>query len=343
MKKVTLLLMCAVLVFCMFGCAQKPDSAPAEETPAAEETPSEAPTDSSEAPAPEDIKLAYACWNLTNEWFISLVTGFEDACEELGVEAVITDSQYTIEKQLNDIENLMNSGVNGIAFCAVDETATHDMVEQAKEQGVVIASTAQTQSNANFMYALNEYDYGYIIGSNAAEWVNEQLGGEGTYVLLSKDNIDTTIARGDGIEDALKEKCPNLVQVARQAADTAETAYSIVETVLQTNPDINLVVGTEDSCVIGGYRAMQAAGAIGDDRACFSGDATSEILAAMEEEDSIYRGTVDLIPYDCGYDTAMKMYEFAINGVSEEPEWLWFDPIPVTREQYLNGEYVPKG
>lgn len=342
MKRVILLVLGGLLMFSLFACTPAAEEATSDSSETVNEE-SEAVDEESDDVAQEEIKLAYACWNLTNEWFISLVKGFQDACDELGVEAVITDSQYTIENQLSDIENLMNSGVSGIAFCAVDEAATHDIVEQAKESGIVIASTAQTQTNANFMYALDEYDYGYIIGTNAAQWVNEQLDGEGTYVLLSKDNIDTTIARGDGIEDALKDLCPNLVQVARQAADTAETAYSIVETVLQTNPDINLVVGTEDSCVIGGYRAMIAYGAIGEDRACFSGDATSEILAAMEEEDSIYRGTVDLVPYDCGYDVAMKMYEFVINGTPEEPEWLWFNPTPVTQEQYLSGEYVPKG
>lgn len=298
---------------------------------------------SAAASAPSDIKLAYACWNLQNEWFISLVKGFEDACKELGVTAVVTDSQFQLEKQINDIENLINSGANGVAYAAVSESATHDIVEQAKERGVIIASTAQIQSNANFMYALDEYEYGRIIGTNAAKWVNEQLGGKGKYVLLAKDDIEATIARGNGIEDALKELCPNLVQVARQTADTAETAYSIVESVLQTDPDINLIVGTEDSSVIGGYRAMQAANISGDDRAAFSGDATSEILAAMREEGSFYRGTVDLVPYQCGYDVAKKMYEFVVNGAPSEPEWLWFQPQPITQQELLDGTYNPIG
>lgn len=324
-KKLLFLALCVIMLFSTFACAPSDEKA------------------QSDMEKEKEIKLAYACWNLTNEWFISLVKGFEDACEELGVECVITDSQYTIEKQINDIENLINSDCNGIAFAAVDQTATKEIVEEAKAKGIIIASTAQTQDNANFMYALNEYEYGRIIGTNAAKWINENLEGKGSYVLLSKDNIDITIARGDGIQDALEELCPDLKLITRQAADTAETAYSIVETVLQTNPDVNLIVGTEDSCVIGGYRAMIAADAIGEDRACFSGDATSEILEAMKEENSIYRGTVDLVPYDCGYDVAKKLYEFAVNGAPEKPEELWFKPVPVTKEQILSGEYSPKG
>ena len=333
-KKFAALALALAMIFALAACGEPAE--PSEETgqPTGETEPSL---------KPEDIKLAYACWNLTNEWFISLVEGFEDACEELGCEAVITDSQYILENQINDIENLVNSGVNAIAFSAVDQTATHDIVERAKEQGVIIGSTAQYQENGNYAFALDEYDYGYIIGKNAAEWVNEQLGGEGTYLLLSKDNTDSTIARGDGIQDAMEEFCPNMTLVARQAADTADTAYNIADSVLQTTPDLNLVVGTEDSCVIGAYRAMIAAGAVGDDRACFSGDAVSEVLAAMKEEDSIYRGSVDLIPYTCGYETAMAMYDMVVNGAPDECVYEWFEPAAFTKEEYLSGEYSPIG
>lgn len=344
MKKLLTVLLAVIMTAGLAACGgggEGSSSIPPAET----STPRSQSSDISEpaAPAASDIKLSYACWNLQNEWFISLVKGFEDACAELGVESVVTNSQFQLEKQINDIENLVNSGVNGVAFAAVDETATHDIVENAKAKGVIVASTAQIQSNANFMYALDEYEYGRIIGENAANWVNEQLGGKGKYVLLAKDDIDTTIARGDGIQEALEKLCPDLIQVSRQTADTAETAYSIVESVLQTDPDINLIVGTEDSSVIGGYRAMQAAGISGDDRAAFSGDATSEILAAMREDGSFYRGTVDLIPYQCGYEVAMKMYDYVVNGAPAEPEELWFQPEAITQQALLDGTYNPVG
>lgn len=347
-KKAMAMVLMAIMVFaCLTGCGNKEtpiSEAPAtDESAAPESTPAEESQGEKNQQDTEDIKLAYACWNLSNEWFISLVDGFKAACDELGCEAVITNSQYKLENQINDIENLVNSGVNAIAFSAVDQTATADIVESAKAQGIIIGSTAQYQENGNYAFALNEYDYGYVIGKNAAVWVNEQLKGEGTCVILSKDNTDATIARGDGIQDALEEACPNLEIVARQAADTADTAYNIVDSVLQTTPGLNLVVGTEDSCVIGGYRAMIANNAVGDDRACFSGDAVSEVLAAMKEEDSIYRGSVDLIPYTCGYETAKAMYDMVVNGAPEECKYEWFEPFAFTKEDYLDGKYVPRG
>ena len=64
------------------------------------------------------------------------------------------------------------------------------------------------------------------------------------------------IPRGDGVEEALKEICPDVEIVARQAGDTLESGMKIVESVLAQYPDLNVVVGTNDSGAIGGYQAM---------------------------------------------------------------------------------------
>ena len=69
-------------------------------------------------------------------------------------------------------------------------------------------------------------------------------------------------------------------------------------------PDLNVVVGTNDSGAIGGYQAMVNDGKEGEKYAVFSGDATDEALTYIAEEDSIYRGTVDLFPYKGGYESA---------------------------------------
>ena len=106
--------------------------------------------------------------------------------------------------------------------------------------------------------------------------------------------MESVIARGDGVEDALKEICPDVEIVARQAGDTLEGGMKIVESVLAQTPDLNVVVGTNDSGAIGGYQAMVNAGMTGEDKAVFSGDATAEAIEYIGQEDSIYRGTVDV-------------------------------------------------
>lgn len=115
----------------------------------------------------------------------------------------------------------------------------------------------------------------------------------------------------------------------------------IVESVLAQTPDLNVVVGTNDSGAIGGYQAMVNAGMTGEDKAVFSGDATAEAIEYIGQEDSIYRGTVDLEPYVGGYNCAMLLYQYATEGIPADQETRMLNYKPVPKQDVLDGTFKP--
>ncbi|MEX5286333.1 sugar ABC transporter substrate-binding protein [Selenomonas sputigena] len=291
------------------------------------------------------IKLGFVCMNLGNPWFVSVKKGFEDACKEEGVEALTIDSQYKVDKQVNDMESLVSAGYSGIMISPIDQNATKSIVDKAKAEKIVVSCVAQSQDNVNMRYIVDEYSYGEAIGKQAAEWINKTLGSKDKVkvAIISQDNVDSVIPRGNGVEETIKKMCPNVEIVSRQAGDTPELGMKIIESVLQQHPDLNVVVATNDSGGLGGYQAMVGANISGDDRAVFSGDATSECLAAMKKPNSIYRGTVDLFPYKAGYESAKMLIKYIREGIPATQETIVFDPVPVPAEDLLSGKYVPKG
>ncbi|MFA6846519.1 MAG: sugar ABC transporter substrate-binding protein, partial [Sphaerochaetaceae bacterium] len=170
----------------------------------------------------KDIKLAYVSMNLANPWNIAVKKGFEDACKELGVQYLSIDSQYKVDKQVSDLENLINAKYDGFTFTPIDPNATRDLVETAKTKGIATASIAQMQDNVNLIYTLDEYDYGHAIGKQAGEWIHDNLGGKAEVAIISQDNVEAVIPRGNGVEEAIREICPNVTIVSRQAGDTPE-------------------------------------------------------------------------------------------------------------------------
>ena len=296
----------------------------------------ESPTD------PADIKLAYVSMNLANPWNIAVKNGFEAACKDLGVQCISIDSQYKVDKQVSDLENLINDNYNGFTFTPIDPNSTRDIVETAKSKGIATASIAQQQDNVNLIYTLDEYDYGYSIGKQAGEWIKEALDCKGKIAIISQDNVEAVIPRGDGVQDGILDICPDVEIVSRQAGDTPEGGMKIIESVLQVHPDLNCVVATNDSGGIGGYQAMVSANAVGDDRAVFSGDATAECLALMKEDNSIYRGTVDLFPYKGGYESAQILFKYVTEGIPSAQETIMLPYVPVPQQDLLDGKYVPQ-
>ncbi len=287
-----------------------------------------------------EIKLSYVSMNLANPWNAMVKKGFEAACEELGVTYQVIDSEYSVDTQVNALETLINDGYSGFTFTPIDTAATIDLADKANEAGIITACIAQTQDNVLLSYTLDEYDYGYTIGEQAGEWIRDNLDGKAQVCIISQDNVESVIPRGDGLEDALKAVCPDVEIVARQAGDTLEGGMTIVESVLAQYPDMNVVVGTNDSGAIGGYQAMVNAGCEGENYAVFSGDATDEALTYIAEENSIYRGTVDLFPYRGGYESAYYLYLYATEGAPESQNTVYLPYVKVPKTDVMDGTYT---
>ena len=287
-----------------------------------------------------EIKLSYVSMNLANPWNAMVKKGFEAACEELGVTYQVIDSEYSVDTQVNALETLINDGYSGFTFTPIDTAATIDLADKANEAGIITACIAQTQDNVLLSYTLDEYDYGYTIGEQAGEWIRDNLDGKAQVCIISQDNVESVIPRGDGLEDALKAVCPDVEIVARQAGDTLEGGMTIVESVLAQYPDMNVVVGTNDSGAIGGYQAMVNAGCEGENYAVFSGDATAEALTYIAEENSIYRGTVDLFPYKGGYESAYYLYLYATEGAPESQNTVYLPYVKVPKTDVMDGTYT---
>ena len=287
----------------------------------------------------KDVKLAYVSMNLANPWSVEVKNGFEAACADMGVKCLTVDSQYKVDKQVSDIENLINDNYSGFTFIPLDPNATHDLIETAKGKGIATASIAQPQDNANLVYTLNEFDYGTAIGTQAGDWAKTALNCKVKVAIVSQDNVAAVIPRGDGVKEAILKSCPDATIVSRQAGDTPEKGMKIIESVLQQHPDLNLVVGTNDSGALGGYQAMVNANAVGDDRAVFSGDATAEALAQIKVPESIYRGTVDVFPYKTGYESAKILYKYVTEGVPAKQELLMFDYGSALKAAVIDGSY----
>jgi ABC-type sugar transport system substrate-binding protein len=348
MKKLMAILLATAMMISVVACSSGSSPATSQEStanPSEESTANPSAKNQESKPAavdPSQIKLAYVSMNLANPWNIAVKNGFEAACKEMGVKYISIDSQYKVDKQVGDLENLINDNYSGFTFTPIDPNATRELVETAKSKGIATASIAQMQDNVNLIYTLDEHDYGYTIGKQAGEWIKENLEGKAKVAIISQDNVEAVIPRGDGVQEAILAICPDVQIVSRQAGDTPEGGMKIIESVLQQHPDLNVVVATNDSGGIGGYQAMVASGTVGDDRAVFSGDATAEALACMKEENSIYRGTVDLFPYKGGYESAKILYKYVTEGIPDKQETIMLPYVPVPQKDLLDGTYVPQ-
>lgn len=295
------------------------------------------------ASADEKIVIGMSIPQMANPYFVSVMNGVQARCDELGYELVVVDAGYDVAKQVSDFENFGNQGVNCVIACPIDSNALVAPTDQLKEAGIPVITFAQVIENASGILTLDEYAYGVVIGTNAANWINEKLGGKAQVIIISQDNVESVVARGDGMQDAIESLCPEAEIVARQAGDNPTKGMEIAENVMQQYPDVRVIVGNNDSGALGAYEAVMGMGLSEEVLAEFfvgGGDATPEACAKMKDEGSVYRASADLAPYQTGLDAVDLFVDFMTNGIPEEAPVSYFNPVPVLQEDVINGTFV---
>lgn len=279
----------------------------------------------------EKIKVGFIVQDLTINYFLSVIDGIENFQGDFNMEVAVFDGKSDAANQVTGIENLLSQGVDAIVICPVDPVAPEAAIKEAQKQGVPVISWSELVKGSDAFLTLNQHEYGYTIGSIAGQWIKENFENpaDAKVMYVTVPEVEALAERGQGLKDGVAEFAPNVTVVSEQAGNTPEAGMKAVETTLSKNPDLNVIVCTNDSVALGAYEAMAAAGKEGDDICIVGGDADSEALKRVAEG-GMYRGTVDLGAYEQGE----KFCELVQKVLTEGPqkEAIYIDFIPVTEE-----------
>jgi ABC-type sugar transport system substrate-binding protein len=246
------------------------------------------------------IKVGITVYDLANSYWVMLINGAREKCDELGIELILDDPKSNSAAQVTALENFIAMGVDAIIVAPLDPAACEGVVRDAMSRGIkVIAQSSKTDSHDVWVSA-DEFNMGQVNGQGAGRWIAERYGADAKIkcAVFGMDKIPTQILRGDGMEAGIKEFAPN-VTIIRQDANTTADGQRVADALLQANPDLQVIVCINDSAAIGALSAVQGANRDNDDFYIGGIDATVEALEVIEKGNS-FRATVDLIPYENG-------------------------------------------
>jgi len=322
----TLLSLLLIGIFALSACtteAPAPANDTTTEEPAAVET--AAPT----AEAKESMKIGILTMGLSQPYFVSLSQGYKDeaaAFEGVDVEVVEIDPKMDSLQQVDAIENFIQLGVDSIIITAIDPAAVDSAVKDAMKAGIKVVSHYNALGAQDLMSGISTYGMGFVAGQEAANWINEKLGGNAKVALLTWDKTQFDIDRTDGMKGALELYAPGAEIVAEQAADAIPSGMTAAETILQVHPDVKVFVCYNDEGCLGALSAVEAANLATDDFGIFGVNASPEALTKIKEG-TAFRGTASIDPYNHG---KLEM-EMAIRLVRGDflPSTMEIVPVPV--------------
>lgn len=181
-----------------------------------------------------------------------LISGYEDAGEELGIKVITSNSQISLERETESVMSMLQAGATGIIIECVNPDATAAIAETAKDAGAAVFASAITlNSDAIFASALNDcYDLGTDIGSYARGYFEANFTKEEeiklAIVAFDAQDAAGSAGRVNGFLDQLSDF--NINVVARQDYGSLDNAYAVVTDMLTATPRYRCLLLRLRSC-----------------------------------------------------------------------------------------------
>jgi ribose transport system substrate-binding protein len=220
---------------------------------------------------------------ISSEWRTQMIDDLQRVNEDykqegLTEDLVIESADVDAQGQIQQMRNLINRGVDAIIVNPNDATALDQVIGQAEQAGIpVIAVDQEIDAPGVTNVVIDQGEW----ASMGAEWLVEQLGGEGDVVVINGiAGHPANEARYDAVKEVFAEN-PGIEVVQETNADWDQaTAQQEMSNILASQPNID-GVWTQDGMARGVLQAVQAANP--GEYPVISGEARSGYMRLWQE------------------------------------------------------------
>lgn len=200
---------------------------------------------------------------------------------KLGYETSVSSHDDDANKQSELIDAAIEQGAKAIILDNAGADDSIGAIQKATDAGIPVFLVDREINETGIAKA-------QIVSNNAqgaalvAEAFVAALPDGGNYIELTGKETDTNAGvRSEGYASVISQH-PELVRVAQQTANwSQDEAFSVVETLLQSNPDVKGIIAGNDTMALGAVAAVEAAGLTG--QVVIAGfDGSPDAVAAIE-------------------------------------------------------------
>ncbi len=238
-----------------------------------------------------DCKIGISMKTLSAPYFAAQEQSALKKAKEIGCKAIATDANDDLNKQIADVEDLVAQGIQALIINPRDSQGLVPAVNAASAQGVhviVIDSTLDPTADFLTLVQSSNLQNGMMVG----EWIADNTKGKELKIALlsgaqgNEVGQERRLGTLSGIlEGQLKNTGRASFEVVAQGWGnwTSEGGLNAMEDILVAHPDVNIVLGENDSMVLGAQKAIEASGSGSDILLVAAADGQKEALELIKE------------------------------------------------------------
>jgi ribose transport system substrate-binding protein len=284
------------------------------------------------ASAKELKSVGITLGSLGNPFFVALAKGAEAKAKEINpnVKVISASADYDLNKQFNQIDNFVASGVDLILLNAADPKAIISAVKRAQQAGVVVVGVDVAAAGADATVQTNNVQAGEI----ACKALADKIGNKGNVIIQNGPQVSAVIDRVKGCKDVLgKQSGIKILSDDQDGKGNREGGLNIMQGHLTRFPDIAGVFAINDPQAIGSDLAIKQLNRKGI--TVTSVDGAPDIEAALKGDTSII-ASASQDPYLMAQQAVAVGYDI-MNGKKPEVPVILMPSTLVTRDNV--GQY----
>lgn len=213
----------------------------------------------------EEFVIGFDMSTDKSEYCLKFGNYVKELAVEAGMKPMITQSDVNPITQVQNAENWVSLDAKVIAGIWCDRDATVPILDMCKSKDLPLVSTLTSISGGEdypgYIYIGSEnYEGGYLQGEYLSTVLDKDS--ENRLWYIGGPSGDQQSAdRKQGMEDALKDNGVNYVEVTSLNVDgNTDDGVLAVEDWVQAYGELQVVVGFNDSVILGGITAYESAG-----------------------------------------------------------------------------------
>jgi len=206
----------------------------------------------------ENKKIGLVLSTLDNPFFVSIKAGATRKAKELGYELVVANSNNDSTKERSNVDDFVQQGIGLLIINPVDSAAVGNAIGVANDAKIPVITVDRSASTGTVICHIASDNVAG--GKMAADFILKKLGGKANIVeLQGTPGASATIERGKGFHSAVDNKAGVKV-VASQSADfDRQKGLTVMENIIQSTPNFNVVFSQNDEMALGAVKALKAA------------------------------------------------------------------------------------
>jgi ribose transport system substrate-binding protein len=218
------------------------------------------------------LRFGLSSAGLSYPFAAAIAQGFQQQAARAGVVAIVLDAQGKVQKQANDVDDLLSQRVAGIALMPLDSVIAQSWVGRAAAAGIPVVAVGSQVGDPNTRPLREVYPQLTALVTQDEVAAGREAGRLALQLLPAKrlariaiiegaPGFPEVLQRAAGFRQALDAAHVRYRIVASQPGNwTADDADTACQNILAAHPRVDVFFNEADDMAVGCARAVRSAG-----------------------------------------------------------------------------------